>query len=305
MPLISLAARYFDEVAKVGSIRRAADRLNISPSAINRQIMNLEFEYGVPLFERLPRGVRLTAAGEMLLERVRRWRHEQELAGRHLQELRGLRRGHVTIGLMECLATDFVPSMFAKIQSEHRGITFDSVVGGTEMIAHEIVAGSLDIAVAFNMREQREIKTVWSATEPIGLVMEPGHALSKHSVVKLSDCAGYPLILPGWSLTIRPVIENALETANIDIMSVVTSNSIALIKSAVRHRSGIAFLTRIDVGAELLSRRLVFRPIADRRMQPEILSLSVNASRVAVPAVALATETLKAGLSEMVACIKR
>jgi hypothetical protein len=50
---------------------------------------------------------------------------------------------------------------------------------------------------------------------------------------------------------------------------------------------------------------LVFRPIADRRMLPEILSLSVNASRVAMPAVALATETLKAGLSEMVARIKR
>jgi DNA-binding transcriptional LysR family regulator len=135
--------------------------------------------------------------------------------------------------------------------------------------------------------------------------MEPGHALSKHSEVRLSECAGYPLILPGWSLTIRPVIENALETADIDIMSVVTSNSIALIKSAVRHRSGVAFLTRIDVGAELLSRRLVFRPIADRRMHPEILSLSVNASRVATPTIAVATETLKAGLSELVARIKR
>ena len=53
---------YLDEIARCGSIRKAADRLNVSSSAINRQILALEEEFGVPLFERLPRGLRLTAA---------------------------------------------------------------------------------------------------------------------------------------------------------------------------------------------------------------------------------------------------
>jgi DNA-binding transcriptional LysR family regulator len=67
MPVFSPFIRYFDEVARQGSIRKAADRLNVAPSAVNRQILKLEDELGAPLFERLPRGLRLTAAGEILI----------------------------------------------------------------------------------------------------------------------------------------------------------------------------------------------------------------------------------------------
>jgi DNA-binding transcriptional LysR family regulator len=301
MPLISTAARYFDEVARVGSFRSAAERLNVSPSAVNRQILNLEVEYGAALFERLPRGIRLTAAGEILLERVRRWRREHEQARRHLQELRGLRRGHVTIGLMECLASEFIPAVFSRIQAKHHGITLDGVVGGTEQIARDITAGAIDIAIAFNMPERREIKTVWSTGAPIGLVAAHGHPLAASSPAKLSDCAGYPLILPDWTLSIRPVIEAALTDAGLDTLSIVTSNSIALIKATVRGGRGVAFLTRIDVSGELQARELVFRPIDDRRMKPETLSLCVYGARSSSPAVALVAETVQSALTDMTA----
>src|SRR5690348_17586115 len=63
--------RYFDQVARLGSIRRAAEALNVASSAVNRQILKLEEETGVVLFERLRTGVRLTAAGEVLLRHAR------------------------------------------------------------------------------------------------------------------------------------------------------------------------------------------------------------------------------------------
>lgn len=62
---------YIDEIARCGSIRKAAARLNVASSAVNRQILALEDELGVPLFERLPRGLRLTAAGELCVEHTR------------------------------------------------------------------------------------------------------------------------------------------------------------------------------------------------------------------------------------------
>ena len=58
---------YVDAVARYGSIRKAADALNIASSALNRQILDLEMDLGAPLFERLPRGVRVTSAGEAFL----------------------------------------------------------------------------------------------------------------------------------------------------------------------------------------------------------------------------------------------
>lgn len=63
--------RYLDEVARCGSIRRAASRLNVSASSINRQLVAPEAEAGVPLFDRLPNRLRMTAAGEVLIAHVR------------------------------------------------------------------------------------------------------------------------------------------------------------------------------------------------------------------------------------------
>src|SRR5215472_8186671 len=116
MPLLSQAARLVDEVARNGSIRRAAARMNASPSAVNRQILNLETELGVALFERLPNGMRLTAAGEAILVEIRRWRQAQSRVQRHLQELKGLQRGHVAIGMMECFGRDLGPRLFRNMR---------------------------------------------------------------------------------------------------------------------------------------------------------------------------------------------
>src|SRR6266567_3317774 len=63
--------QYVDEVARTGSIRKAAERLHVTSSAVNRRIMDLEAELGASLFERWPRGVRLTAAGEIFVHYLR------------------------------------------------------------------------------------------------------------------------------------------------------------------------------------------------------------------------------------------
>ena len=73
MPALSRFLRYFIAVGRLGSIRRAADELNVSASAIDRQILNVEANLGMPLFERLPTGLRLTAAGEIMMAAGSKW----------------------------------------------------------------------------------------------------------------------------------------------------------------------------------------------------------------------------------------
>src|SRR5712692_1811533 len=62
---------YVDEVARVGSVRQAAERLHVAASAVNRRVQDIEDELGTPIFERLPRGMRLTAAGELFVRYIR------------------------------------------------------------------------------------------------------------------------------------------------------------------------------------------------------------------------------------------
>jgi len=82
---------------------RAAATLNVASSALNRQILDLEESLGVQLFERLARGVRLTSAGEMLLGHVRGWRGDFELTRAQIEDLRGARRGHVRVAVIEAM----------------------------------------------------------------------------------------------------------------------------------------------------------------------------------------------------------
>src|SRR5205814_8065913 len=88
---------YLDAVAHHGSIRKAAAALRIASSALNRRVLDLEADLGSPLFERLPRGVRATAAGELFLAYVRRSLKELRLVEAQIDGLRGLARGRVHV----------------------------------------------------------------------------------------------------------------------------------------------------------------------------------------------------------------
>ena len=111
--------QYVDEVARTGSIRRAAAKLHVTASAVNRRIMDLEVELGAPLFERRARGVRLTAAGEVFVRYVREQGAGLERTRSHIEDLRGLRRGTVRIACSQALGFDFMPRMIAEFRRRH------------------------------------------------------------------------------------------------------------------------------------------------------------------------------------------
>ncbi|PLF49104.1 LysR family transcriptional regulator, partial [Klebsiella pneumoniae] len=98
MSPFSRFAHYFIAVARCGSLRRAAEQLHISASAINRQILQAEEAFGTPLFERLPEGLRMTTAGELLYDNLLRWQKEFRQTRQKFDELQGMKRGSVSVG---------------------------------------------------------------------------------------------------------------------------------------------------------------------------------------------------------------
>src|SRR5216683_2923938 len=90
--LHSRLLRYLDEVVSSGSIRKAAEKLNVASSSINRQILELEESLQARIFERLPRGLRLTSAGEVLITHVRQTLRDHDKVQTRILELQGLSR---------------------------------------------------------------------------------------------------------------------------------------------------------------------------------------------------------------------
>src|ERR1700736_2389627 len=122
---------YFDAVVRAGSIRRASEHLHISPSAIDRHILRMKDPLGVQLFERLPQGVRLTAAGEVLITHIRCWRRDLRQARAQIDDIRGLRRGEVTIALVEGVA-DFLAIALVEFRKQYPGIDHSVQVAGAQ-----------------------------------------------------------------------------------------------------------------------------------------------------------------------------
>ena len=116
--------RMIDEVARSGSIRRAAEDMNITASALNRRILAFEQEFGAPIFERLPRGVRLNTAGELLIQHYRDVRSDLARVQSQVADLSGARRGHVTIACSQALIPYFLPRQIARYRADHPGVTF-------------------------------------------------------------------------------------------------------------------------------------------------------------------------------------
>ena len=117
--------RYVDEVARAGSIRKAAEQLHVTASAVNRRIMDLEEELGAPLFERRARGVRLTAAGELFVRYIREQTGDVERMKSQIEDLKGLRRGTVRIACSQALALDFLPREIAAYRAKFPLVQFD------------------------------------------------------------------------------------------------------------------------------------------------------------------------------------
>src|SRR5260221_1303660 len=180
---------YLDTVARVGSIRKAADTLNVASTAINRMIIELEEQIGTPLFERLPRGVRLTAAGELLVGAVRRNISDLGSVASQIEQLRGLVRGQVKIACSESVADDLVPTVIAKYQTRHRGVQF----GNTASLVEALLAYDTDLFLAHDPPPSEGIARLLAVMQPRSAMVRSDHPMSGLDSVAVADLRSYPI----------------------------------------------------------------------------------------------------------------
>ncbi len=119
------AGRYFLEVARAHSIRQAADRLQVAPSAISRQITKLEHELNTRLVERRAGGVELTEAGIILIGHLEEIFDRVDRIAGEIADLNGLKGGSVTIATVEGITRPFLSDRIASFRKTHRAVCVD------------------------------------------------------------------------------------------------------------------------------------------------------------------------------------
>jgi len=303
--MLSRFARYFDVVARTGSVRRAAEQLHIASSAISRQLAIAEQELGVPLFERLPDGMRLTAAGELLIHRIRNWQQEQVRLLTQIDELRGVRRGEVHIGIPHDAVGSVLPTALAVFLAQHPGIGFQVTNASSNEIWNMVAQNEIDIGLGFNPERSSALRVAKEIGSRLGVIVPPHHALASWSSVKFEECRNHPLIMPSARLSLRQGIDRTLANLRVELRPVLQASSPGIIKSLISQNVGVGLLTSIDVLGEVRLGELVYVPLAHREVPVSYLSLVVSAGRQLSTAAALVvqhlSEMLDAAAVEMTA----
>lgn len=279
MPVFSRFLRYFLAVGRLGSIRKAADELNVSASAIDRQILNAEAIFGMPLFERLPSGLRLTAAGEALMATGGRWQKSLAELRMQIQDLQGLKRGHVDIAIIDALTKGAVPALIQSVQAQYPGITIGLHVMGSEAIRTAITRGDVDFGIGFEPQSIRDLTVRAFAEIALGFVSLPGHPLARRREARFSACAGEPVIVPMPPLAVHQQVAVLEATSQLPLERKVASNNIQAIIALVQQGVGIGLLTSLDVMSEVASGQLCFTRITDPVIKSMTLALCTASSR--------------------------
>ncbi|MGQ7844371.1 LysR family transcriptional regulator [Granulosicoccus sp. 3-233] len=227
---------YLLRTAEHGSITRAAEALNIAQPTLTKAIGLLEHRLGVPLFERLPRGVQPTVFGERLLEHARLVEVQLEDAVRDLDTLREGGVGKVRIGAGPSWLRQHLPETIAQVTAERPGIEVHVTGGFDQSLLQGLASGDLDFVVAETaLAENREAFAVEVLTEDDLVVWcRARHPLLKAARVSLQDLIEQSWALPPERTFARQKFDARLMAAGLPQPDRVTeSDSLAFILAMV------------------------------------------------------------------------
>lgn len=297
--LHSRMLRYLDGIARAGSIRKAALELNVASSAVNRQLIALEDELGVQLFERLPRRLLLTAAGEVVIEHVRETLKAQARTRAKLDALKGLMRGTIEIALTPGLADGAIPDIISTFLDERPDVQIKLRGMRVDLIAGAVLGGEADLGLGYYLLPNTGLRSLLRFDTHFGVVMSADNPLARHAAPRLGDIVGHPVVLMESGGPLRAIIDKAFARASLSINPIVETNSIQTLKRLVANSMRVTFLNRLDVADECERGSLVFRRLGEPFTDSQPLALVSRARGTPNPMTDLFVELLRSHLPKL------
>src|SRR5215470_11462141 len=177
--------RYFLAVAEEAHFTRAAAKLHVTQPTLSHQIRELEGQLNLPLFDRVGRRVKLTAAGEMLLPHARRVMRELMEAQTALDELHGLNRGWLRVGIMQTVNACVIPEIVARFSEAHPGIHVTCEEMAVADIESDLESGRLDLGISFLPTARKNPTGQQLFAEELVAVVAAHHALAKRRHLRM------------------------------------------------------------------------------------------------------------------------
>lgn len=213
--LTSPICRYFLELARSQSIRQAADRLQVAPSVISRQLTRLEQGIGAQLLERRADGVQLTEAGLLLRDHLGAIHNHIDRALDEIADINALRKGTVQIATVEGITRPFLSGQIADFRSQNPGVAFRLRICGRQRVVEALEQHVSQIGFLYDHFSHPTIEEIGRWHQPLLALAPAGHAFTDQRKLTLADLAGQPCALPDETFGIHHLVKRAFTRAGI------------------------------------------------------------------------------------------
>nr|WP_067291876.1 LysR family transcriptional regulator [Marinobacterium profundum] len=234
--------RYFTEVARHASFTRAAEVLHVAQPAVSMAIRKLEAELELTLFHRNDRKVVLTDEGQRLLEHASRILQMVDDAQLEMQELRGLTRGEVRVGIPGMLGSYYFPPILMAFRHQHPNLRLSVVEAGTGRLREMLQEGLLDLAIIVADAVPDELEAGIFLRQQMMVILPRDHALAQQSHISYEAFFREELVLFQQGYFHRKVVDQIVKRGNYTPNIGFETNLLPLIKSIVKQGFGISTL---------------------------------------------------------------
>ncbi|MGW6158555.1 LysR family transcriptional regulator [Streptomyces sp. NPDC055144] len=237
---VSLA--YFLEVARTGSVTEAAQKLQVAPSAVSRQIVKLESGTGVALFVRHPRGMTMTDAGSRLLAHARRSEAESTALVNELRTGRGADVHHINVVCSEGFGRRILPRAMAAFRRDHPEVTFRLDVVPRQEATRRVVEGIADVAATYTMGPQHDVRVECAVVIPVAAVVPLDHELAGRDRISLAELCEYPLGIGSVGTSQRELFDIGVQLEGLTARPALVCDGLAPQYEFVRSGGGVALV---------------------------------------------------------------
>ncbi|HVC49949.1 MAG TPA: LysR family transcriptional regulator [Burkholderiales bacterium] len=209
--------RIFVEVAEREHLTEAARVLNLSPSAVSAAIHILEDRYGVQLFDRVGRRIRLTWAGHVFMNEAKTTLTSAAATELMLAEMGGLKRGSLRLQASQTIASYWLPPLLIQFQLTHPGIEIELTVGNTQSVSQAVMDGMADLGFIEGQINESQLAIDIIGEDRLIVVVAAGHPWVDNRPLKPSDLCTTPWIIREAGSGTRSAFESALKNYDIDL----------------------------------------------------------------------------------------
>ncbi len=295
------ALEVFIALARADSIRQAAQRLNLAPTAVSRHIDQLEYHFRAKLIDRRPGGIVMTDAGRLLAEHAGAVVAQAELARSLIDDLRGLQRGSATIRAGGAVVAGLLAPVLCDLHARYPGLRFHVDVASSGEVFAGVAEGQADLGLTIFPPDPGtgSARVTICHSSPIrhAVIVSPSHPLARLETVSMKTLAGHALAIPDAAFGVRQKLETAARSARVRLDPVFVTGALDLQKELAIRGAAALVLPPLCCAREIASGQLVALALADEGAIDTVLELCTAADRT----LSFAGQTLLAALMPRIA----